>query len=372
MEGIEMVNLKAQYNRLKPEIDAAIQGVCQEGAFIRGLQVSQFETNLAQKIGVKHVIGVANGTDALQIALMALDLEPGDEILIPAFAYAALPEAVQLLGLKPVFVDVRENDFLLDISDVENKITNRTRVIAPVHLFGLTAEMDALVDIAQKHGLYILEDAAQSMGSKYCSERIFGSSGTLGDIGTTSFFPSKNLGCYGDGGAVFTNSDALAAKVRMLANHGQIQKYHHEVIGLNSRLDTIQAAILNIKLPFLDNYISRRVEIAGRYNDSLGIVKSLKIPQIKFERRTHAFHQYTVIVEDGTRDQLREFLKENGIPSMIYYPLPLHKQKAYATKDELKISEQMCQKVISLPICPELSNEQQSYIINKIHSFYKS
>ena len=372
MDGIQMVNLKAQYNRLKPEIDAAIQNVCQEGAFIKGRQVAQFETNLAEKIGVKHVIGVANGTDALQIALMALDLESGDEVIIPAFAYAALPEAVLLLGLKPIFVDVNENDFLINISDLENKITNRTRVIAPVHLFGLTAEMDALVDIAQKHSLYILEDAAQSMGSTYFSERIFGSSGTLGDIGTTSFFPSKNLGCYGDGGAIFTNSDTLAAKVRMLANHGQTQKYYHEVIGLNSRLDTIQAAILNIKIRELDEYISRRVQIAARYNEGLGNVKSIIIPQVKFKTRTHAFHQYTIIVEDGTRDQLKEFLTENGVPTMIYYPLPLHKQKAYATKDVLYVSEKLCHRVLSLPICPELSKEQQSYIINKIHSFYKS
>ncbi len=372
MEAIQMVNLQAQYQRYQPEMNAAFARVCQSGAFIKGSEVADFERELANKLKVKHVIGVANGTDALQIALMALDLSPGDEVLIPAFAYAALPEVVLLLGLKPVFVDVSELDFLINPDLIIAKITPKTKVIAPVHLFGLTANMDLLGEIAERYGLYILEDAAQSMGSLYCGETRFGSSGTLGHIGTTSFFPSKNLGCYGDGGAIFTNDDDLAAKARMIANHGQKQKYYHEVIGVNSRLDTLQAAILKVKLPHLDDFIARRREIALFYNEALGKLPQIKVPEIHFERSTHAFHQYTLIIRNGKRDALAAYLLKKGIPSMIYYPLPLHQQKAYITNEELPVSEQLCRDVISLPICPELTKEQQLTIIKNIKSFYIS
>lgn len=372
MGSIQMVNLQAQYNRFQSDIRDAFERVCHSGAFIKGSEVSAFEQELAVKLNVKHVIGVANGTDALQIALMALDLNPGDEVIIPAFAYAALPEAVLLLGLKPVFVDVSELDFLINPDLIIAKITNRTRVIAPVHLFGLTANMDVLGEIAEQYGLFLLEDAAQSMGSLFCGERCFGSSGTLGHIGTTSFFPSKNLGCYGDGGAIFTNDDILAEKARMIANHGQKKKYYHEVIGLNSRLDALQAAILRVKLPHLDSFIYRRNKVARLYNESFREITQLKLPELSSVNSTHAFHQYTLIVRDGSRNELSEYLSQKGIPSMIYYPLPLHKQKAYSTADSIPVSEQLCEEVISLPICPELTNEEQLEIIKNIKSFYKS
>lgn len=372
MGAIQMVNLQAQYKRFQSEINDAFERVCNSGTFIKGGEVAAFEQELAQKLNVKHVIGVANGTDALQIALMALDLSPGDEVIMPAFAYAALPEAVLLLGLKPVFVDVSELDFLINPDLIIAKITSKTRVIAPVHLFGLTANMDVLGEIAERHGLFLLEDAAQSMGSLFCGERCYGSSGALGHIGTTSFFPSKNLGCYGDGGAIFTNDDTLAEKARIIANHGQTKKYYHEIIGLNSRLDALQAAILRVKLPHLDTFIFRRNQVAKLYNESFSQISQFKLPTLKSGNSTHACHQYTLIIRDGSRDKLAEYLSQKGIPSMIYYPIPLHQQKAYATFEKFTVSEQLCKEVISLPICPELTNEEQLEIINNIKSFYKS
>lgn len=367
-----MVDLKSQYHRYKSEMDGAFERVCQSAAFIKGEELRLFEQELGEKLGVRHVIGVANGTDALQIALMALGLSPGDEVLMPSFAYAALPEVVLLLGLKPVFVDISELDFLINPDLIIAKITSKTKVIAPVHLFGLTANMDLLGEIAERHGLFVLEDAAQSMGSLFCGEARFGSSGTLGHIGTTSFFPSKNLGCYGDGGAIFTNNEVLAEKARMIANHGQRERYFHEVVGLNSRLDTLQAAILRVKLPHLDGFISRRREIALVYNEALGKLPQIKVPEIHVEKSTHAFHQYTLIIRDGKRDALAAYLLKKGIPTMIYYPLPLHQQKAYMTNEVLPVSEQMCREVLSLPICPELTQEQQLYIIENLKLFYKS
>ncbi len=367
-----MVNLKAQYVRFKSEFDEAFERVCQESAFIKGPEVAAFERELAAFLGVKHVIGVANGTDALQIALMSLDLEPGDEIILPAFAYAALPEVILLLGLKPVFVDVCVSDFLIDAAQIESKISSKTRVIAPVHLFGLTANMDVLVEIAERHNLFILEDAAQSMGSQFCGETCFGHSGTLGDIGTTSFFPSKNLGCFGDGGAVFTNKDHLADKIRMLANHGQSKRYYHEIVGLNSRLDSLQAAILRVKLPHLATFISRRREIAARYNQAFSDLEGIVVPHESAGNSIHAYHQYTLRILDNQRDALAAFLSNNSIPSIIYYPLPLHQQMAYLSDAVIPVAEQLCQEVLSLPICPELTEEQQYLIINKLKSFYKS
>ncbi len=372
MEAIQMVNLKAQYHRFKSEFDGAFERVCQEAAFIKGPELVAFERELAAFLGVKHVIGVANGTDALQIALMSLDLEQGDEIIIPAFAYAALPEVILLLGLKPVFVDVSLTDFLIDVSKIESKITSKTRVLAPVHLFGLTANMDILVEIAKRHKLFILEDAAQSLGSQYCSETCFGSSGALGDIGTTSFFPSKNLGCFGDGGAVFTNDDVRAEKIRMLANHGQSKRYYHEIVGVNSRLDSLQAAVLRVKLPHLEWFISRRREIAALYNREFTDLEGIVRPKEAAGYSTHSYHQYTLRILDNKRDALAAFLLKNSIPSIIYYPLPLHRQMAYLSHDVVPVSEQLCQEVLSLPICPELTDEQQYYIINNLKSFYKS
>lgn len=366
-----MVNLKSQYHRYKSELDGAFERVCQAGSFIKGEELHLFEQELREKLGVRHVIGVANGTDALQIALMALDLSPGDEILMPSFAYAALPEAVLLLGLKPVFVDISELDFLINPDLIIAKITSKTKVIAPVHLFGSTANMDLLGEIAERYGLFVLEDAAQSLGSLYCGERCFGASGTLGDIGTTSFFPSKNLGAYGDGGAVFTNNDGLAEKVRMIANHGQRERYFHEVVGLNSRLDTLQAAILRVKLPHLEASNARRRDIAGIYTDSFNLMQSCVVPSMSNDKSVPIFHQYTLQIKGGLRDELAAFLFDKGIPTMIYYPLPLHKQKAYNTNEELPVSEQMCREVLSLPICPELTQEQQLYIIENFNLFYK-
>lgn len=367
-----MVNLKSQYLRFKPELDGAFERVCLAGSFIKGEELNLFEQELREKLGVRHVIGVANGTDALQIALMALDLSPGDEVLIPSFAYAALPEAVLLLGLKPVFVDVSELDFLINPDLIIAKITPKTKVLAPVHLFGLTANMDVLGGIAERFGLFILEDAAQSLGSLYCGERCFGSSGTLGHIGTTSFFPSKNLGAYGDGGAIFTNDDVLAEKARMIANHGQRERYFHEIVGMNSRLDTLQAAILRVKLPHLDAFNSRRREIARLYADSFQPIESCVVPAMSNDKSVAVFHQYTMQIKGGLRDELAAFLFNRGIPTMIYYPLPLHQQRAYKTDEVLPVSEQMCREVLSLPICPELTQEQQLYIIENFKSFYKS
>lgn len=367
-----MVNLKSQYHRYKSEMDGAFERVCEGGTFIKGEELHAFEQELREKLGVRHVIGVANGTDALQIALMALDLNPGDEVLIPSFAYAALPEVVLLLGLKPVFVDVSELDFLINPDLIIAKITPKTKVLAPVHLFGLTANMDVLGEIAERYGLYLLEDAAQSLGSLYCGERCFGSSGTLGDIGTTSFFPSKNLGAYGDGGAIFTNNDALAEKARMIANHGQRERYFHEIVGLNSRLDTLQAAILRVKLPHLDAFNARRREIAGLYTESFKILESCVTPSMSIGKSVPVFHQYTLQIKGGLRDELAAFLFNRGIPTMIYYPLPLHQQVAYKTDEVLPVSEQLCREVLSLPICPELTQEQQLYIIENLKLFYKS
>jgi UDP-2-acetamido-2-deoxy-ribo-hexuluronate aminotransferase len=370
MEPLQMVNLKAQYQRYKTDIDAAMERVCSSGAFIKGIEVSLFEKELSDFLGVKHVIGVANGTDALQIALMSMDLHPGDEVMMPSFAYAALPEVVLLLGLKPVFVDVHENTFLLDLKDVERKISNRTKVIAPVHLFGLMPQMDELLQLAQHHKLYVLEDAAQAIGSYYQNASVKGYAGTLGDIGITSFFPSKNLGCFGDGGAVFTNNDALAQSLRQIANHGQSKKYHHEILGVNSRLDTLQAAILRVKLPHLMEFNHRRRLIASLYNKAFENVDGVTIPQYTDWNSTHVFHQYTLKIKNGKRDEMVHYLFTHGIPSMIYYPLPLHRQKAYRTSDLLHVSEHLCQEVLSLPICPELTDLEQEKIINTLISFY--
>ena len=371
-QTIPMVNLQAQYHRLKSDIDAAVIQVMETATFIQGPQVKNFESQLAQLLNVKHVISCANGTDALQLAFMALNLPEGSEIITPSFSYAALAEVIHLLKLKPVFVDINENSFLIDVSQIEQAITPKTKAIAPVHLFGQVANMEVILDIAKKHNLYVIEDNAQAIGSEYCSSGVSGFGGTLGHIGTTSFFPSKNLGCFGDGGSVFTNDDDLAMKIRMIANHGQGEKYKHEVVGINSRLDAMQAAILAVKLPHLKSFTQARQAAADRYNRSFESVEWFHVPQ-KEMNSTHVFNQYTISFKTkDDRDSLKENLSKNGIPSMIYYPIPLHKQQAYFQSVSLPISEKMCDRVLSLPICPELSIENQEYIIHTILKFYQN
>jgi UDP-2-acetamido-2-deoxy-ribo-hexuluronate aminotransferase len=369
MRSIQMIDLQGQYARLSVEIDQAMQQVLQRGDFIQGGAVRALEAALAERYQVKHVIGCANGTDALQLAFMALDLPEGSEVITPAFSYAALAEVLLLLGLKPVFVEVDPDTFLMDITAVEALITEKTRAIAPVHLYGQMVSMEPLLALAQKYNLYVVEDAAQAIGSQYCTPGEHGFAGTMGHIGTTSFFPSKNLGCYGDGGAMFTNDDALAKKLRQLANHGQTVKYQHDVVGLNSRLDTLQAAVLLVKLNHLSDFEKRRRAVAHLYDAALCDLQGISVPSRTVDS-SHVFHQYTLKCTDREmRDALKVYLAEHGIPSMIYYPMPLHWQTAYKQVVNLPVSEELCGRVLSLPICPELDEEQQDYIIHNIRNF---
>lgn len=369
MRNIQMVDLQGQYTRLSVEIDQAMKQVLQDADFIQGGAVRGFESALAERYEVKHVIGCANGTDALQLAFMALDLPAGSEVITPAFSYAALTEVILLLGLKPVFAEVDASTFLMDLAALEGLITENTRAIAPVHLYGQMVSMEPLLALAKKHNLYVVEDAAQAIGSQYCTPSEHGFAGTMGHIGTTSFFPSKNLGCYGDGGAIFTNDDALAKKLRRLANHGQTVKYQHDVVGLNSRLDTLQAAVLLAKLPYLSEFEKQRRAVAARYDAALGEIVGLSVPQRTVDS-SHVFHQYTLKCDsEAMRDALKKHLMDHGIPSMIYYPIALHRQTAYKQVVNLPVSEDLCNRVLSLPICPELNIEQQDYIINNIRNF---
>jgi dTDP-4-amino-4,6-dideoxygalactose transaminase len=369
MRNIQMVDLQGQYTRLSVEIDQAMKQVLQDADFIQGGAVRRFESALAERYEVKHVIGCANGTDALQLAFMALDLPAGSEVITPAFSYAALTEVILLLGLKPVFAEVDASTFLMDLAALEGLITENTRAIAPVHLYGQMVSMEPLLALAKKHNLYVVEDAAQAIGSQYCTPSEHGFAGTMGHIGTTSFFPSKNLGCYGDGGAIFTNDDALAKKLRRLANHGQTVKYQHDVVGLNSRLDTLQAAVLLAKLPYLSEFEKQRRAVAARYDAALGEIVGLSVPQRTVDS-SHVFHQYTLKCDsEAMRDALKKHLMDRGIPSMIYYPIALHRQTAYKQVVNLPVSEDLCNRVLSLPICPELNIEQQDYIIHNIRNF---
>ena len=367
-----MVDLKSQYKRLKKEIDPAIQAVIDSGTFIKGPALKTFEKNLAKYLGVKHVIGVANGTDALQIALMALDLKLGDEIIVPAFTYAATAEVIGLLGLRPVMVDVYEDTFNINTDKIRKAITPRTRAIVPVHLYGQTSDMEGVLSIAKEFGLKIVEDNAQALGADYSfSSGQQVKSGTIGDIGCTSFFPSKNLGCFGDGGAIFTNSDELAEDVRMIANHGQRKKYYHDVLGVNSRLDTIQAAVLDVKLKHLDDFAARRNKVADAYDVAFADLNEIEIP-FRSNFSTHVFHQYTLKVKNGRRDGLKVHLQDKGVPSMIYYPLPLYKQdafKEYFTEAKLVNTELLCDQVLSLPIHTEMQEDVQAYIIKSVKEF---
>jgi dTDP-4-amino-4,6-dideoxygalactose transaminase len=369
MRSIKMVDLQAQYARLSSEIDQAIKQVLLQGDFIQGSAVKQLESALSERYQVKHVISCANGTDALQLAFMALDLPKGSEVITPAFSYAALAEVLLLLELKPVFVEVDPATFLMDVSLVEALITENTRAIAPVHLYGQMVSMEPLLALAKKHNLYVVEDAAQAIGSQYCTPGEHGFAGTMGHIGTTSFFPSKNLGCFGDGGAIFTNDDVLAQRLRSMSNHGQTVKYQHDILGLNSRLDTLQAAVLMAKLPHLHDFEKSRRAVAARYDEALGSLDGLEIP-VRTVDSSHVFHQYTITCKTAAmRDALKMYLAEHEIPSMIYYPRPLYLQTAYQQVVNLTISEDLCNRVLSLPICPELDVEQQEYIINNIRNF---
>jgi len=369
MRSIKMVDLQAQYARLSSEIDQAIKQVLLQGDFIQGSAVKQLESALSERYQVKHVISCANGTDALQLAFMALDLPKGSEVITPAFSYAALAEVLLLLELKPVFVEVDPATFLMDVSLVEALITENTSAIAPVHLYGQMVSMEPLLALAKKHNLYVVEDAAQAIGSQYCTPNEHGFAGTMGHIGTTSFFPSKNLGCFGDGGAIFTNEDDLAQRLRSMANHGQTVKYQHDILGLNSRLDTLQAAVLMAKLPHLHDFEKSRRAVAARYDEALGSLDGLEIP-VRTVDSSHVFHQYTITCKTAAmRDAMKMYLAEHEIPSMIYYPRPLYLQTAYQQVVNLTISEDLCNRVLSLPICPELDVEQQEYIINNIRNF---
>ena len=374
MNPLQMVDLKSQYQRIKPQIDNAIQGVIDSCQFVKGAEVKTFEQELAQYLGVRHAIACGNGTDALQVALMALGLKPGDEVITTDFTFIATVEVIALLGLKPVLVDVDRATFNIDVEKVEKAITPRTKAIVPVHLFGQCANMEPLLKLAEKHGLYVVEDTAQGLGSEYrFSDGTIRKAGTIGTIGCTSFFPSKNLGCYGDGGALFTNDDQLAEQIRCLTNHGMKVRYHHDMIGVNSRLDTIQAAILRVKLPHLDEYNLARLAAAEKYNAALSGIAGLETP-VTAAFTTHIFHQYTLKVKNGQRDALKKHLDEQGIPNMVYYPIPLHRQKAfepYVTEnDSFPVSETICGEVLSLPMHTELDDEQIERIILAIKSLF--
>lgn len=372
MKKIHMVDLQTQYLRIKPEIDQAIQSVLDSTAFIQGPQVVEFAMALKNYTGAGFVIPCANGTDALQIAMMALDLKPGDEVILPVHTYVATAEVIALLGLTPVFIDVRPDTFNLDIAQLEAKITHRTKAIVPVHLYGQCADMEAILRIASKRSLFVIEDTAQALGAVYTfPDGTRKQAGTMSTIGTTSFFPSKNLGCFGDGGAIFTNDSVLGEKIKMMSNHGQRVKYQHDSIGVNSRLDTLQAAILSVKLKYLDEYASRRNQAAAYYDRSLSDVAGVTIPH-RSASSTHVFHQYTLKVEK--RDQLKAFLEGKGIPTMIYYPLPLHFQKAYARPGfgagSFPVTEKLSTQVISLPIHTEMEEQEQDFICKTIREFF--
>ncbi len=407
-----MVDLKGQYKKIKAEVDAGIQEVIENVQFIKGPQIKVFEENLAIYLNVKHVISCANGTDALQIAMMALDLKPGDEVILPVFTYVATAEVIALLGLTPVMVDVDPDTFCIDTNLIESKITHKTKAIVPVHLFGQCANMDEIMRIADKHNLFVIEDTAQALGAIYNyeveimkyekKENTFihnssfithtYSAGTIGNIGTTSFFPSKNLGCYGDGGALMTNDDELAKKIRMICNHGQSVQYVHDIIGVNSRLDSIQAAVLNAKLPHLKSYETARNEAANLYDELLSNHPNIIIPK-RYAQSSHVFHQYTIkIINDelfnenkkihpsslpnvseihtSFRDKIRKHLAERNIPSMVYYPIELNKQKAFekfnSNNDQFPVSKMLCKSVLSLPMHTEMNKDMVVYICKNL------
>ena len=365
-----MVDLQQQYRKIKPEMDAAIQAVIDSAAFVKGAQVEQFARNLENYTGSRHVIPVANGTEALQIALMALGLKPGDEVITPTFTFIATAEVVALLGLTPVVVDVEWGTMNMSVEAVKRAITPKTKAIVPVHLFGQCADMEPLLALAKEHNLYVVEDTAQAIGAQYTfSDGHTAQAGTMGNIGCTSFFPSKNLGCYGDGGALFTNDDTLAEAIRTIANHGMKVRYHHDMIGVNSRLDTIQAAVLDTKLPHLDEYVAARQRAAAYYDRAFAGCSKILTPE-RSQNSTHVFHQYTLRITGTDRNKVREALTAAGVPAMIYYPIPLHLQKAYQDPrykaGDFPVAEQLAASVLSLPMHTELDDEQLAYITEQV------
>lgn len=371
-----MVDTKTQYHKIKEEVDKAVIDVMESTAFINGTAVKEFAANLSAYVGAKHTIPCANGTDALQIAMMALGLKPGDEVITPSFTYIATTEVIALLKLTPVFVEVDPDTFCIDPSAIEAAITAKTKAIVPVHLYGHAAPMDEIMTIAGKHNLFVIEDNAQAIGCDYTfSDGTKKKTGSIGHIGTTSFYPSKNLGGFGDGGAIFTDDDELAVKLRMIANHGQSKQYHHDVVGCNSRLDTIQAAILDIKLKHLDEYNAARRKAADFYDAAFAGHSKIKIPY-RAPWSNHVFHQYTLQIEGADRNGLKEFLAENKIPSMLYYPVPGHKQKMFeqfgTSSKQMPVTDMLTEKVISLPIHTELDEEQLAFITSKVLEFVNS
>lgn len=368
-----MVDLKQQYAKIKQEVNAGIQEVLDNAAFINGKAVTDFSASLAKYLGVKHVIPCANGTDALQIAMMALNLQPGDEVITPSFTYIATVEVVALLKLKPVFVEVDPKTFCIDPAAIEKAITPRTKAIVPVHLYGHSADMEAIMDIARRHKLFVIEDTAQAIGGTISfKDGSVKKAGTIGTIGATSFFPSKNLGCYGDGGAIFTNDDALADLMKKIGNHGQSKRYYHDVVGCNSRLDSIQAAVLNVKLPLLDQYIAARQAAADQYDKAFAGHPKITTP-VRAAYCDHVFHQYTLLLEGVDRDGLHQYLADKGIPSMIYYPVPAHRQQMFeafgGSSYILETTDWLTERVISLPMHTELDEEQLLFITSNVLEF---
>lgn len=375
MIKIQMVDLVGQYKKIKTEIDEAVLDVLSSAAYINGPAVKRFQADLEDYLGVRHVIPCANGTDALQVSLMALGLTPGDEVIVPSFTYVATAEVIALLRLKPVMVDVDPGTFNLTAEIIEEAVTPHTKAVVPVHLFGQACDMEPIMKAAGRHGIAVVEDNAQAIGSIYTfSDGTRKRAGTIGDIGTTSFYPAKNLGCFGDGGAVFTDEDELASRLRMIANHGQTRRYYHDVIGVNSRLDSVQAAVLDVKLKYLDDFADARVGVADRYDEAFAGIDELKTP-VRSEYSTHVFHQYTLRVLNGKRDMLKDHLEEQGIPSNIFYPLPLNRQEAFRpfvdSELSLPVTDQLCREVLSLPVHTEMDEETQERIIAGVLGFFE-
>ncbi|WCO02094.1 DegT/DnrJ/EryC1/StrS family aminotransferase [Psychroserpens ponticola] len=377
MKKIQMVDLKGQYSKIKAEVDSSVLEVLDSTAYINGPKVHEFQKNLEAYLGVKHVIPCANGTDALQIAMMGLGLKPGDEVITADFTFAATVEVIALLQLTPVLVDVDPITFNIDVDAIKKAITPKTKAIVPVHLFGMCANMEAIMEIAKEHNLYVIEDNAQAIGSTYTySDGRKVKAGTIGDVASTSFFPSKNLGCYGDGGAIFTNDDDLAHTIRGVVNHGMYERYHHDVVGVNSRLDSIQAAILDIKLKNLDRYNNARLKAANAYDDAFKDHDNIITPYREDVENCHVFHQYTLKILNADRDALVKHLNEQGIPCGVYYPIPLHLQKAYQdsryNEADFTVTNQLVKEVISLPMHTELDDEQIEFITSTVINFVNS
>jgi len=373
MRQIQMVDTQTQYQKIKNEVDQAIKEVIDSSAFINGKIVQDFALNLARYLDSKYLIPCANGTDALQIAMMGLDLKPGDEVITPSFTYIATTEVIALLKLTPVFVEVDPQTFCIDPVAIRKAVTPKTKAIVPVHLYGQSAPMEEIMDIAREFNLYVIEDNAQAIGCDYIfNNGIKKKTGAIGTIGTTSFYPSKNLGAYGDGGALYTNDGDLAAKLKMIANHGQSKKYYHDMVGCNSRLDSVQAAILNEKLKHLDEYIEARRKAAGFYDNAFADCQKIKTP-FRASYSNHVFHQYTIILEGVNRDELHKFLTEQKVPSMIYYPVPSHQQKMFAQYNssvlDMPVTDWLTHRVISLPMHTELDEDQLNYITSKVLEF---